>query len=73
MTISATEISRRQEQSCRDLMSRRDSADFLGVSERTLDRIPQIPRVKIGERRIMFRRSDLVDYVAGRTETRTAA
>ncbi|SIQ46301.1 MULTISPECIES: helix-turn-helix transcriptional regulator [Acidiphilium] len=56
-----------------ELLGRKEAAQYLRICERTLDRIPHIPRVKIGQRRIMFRRADLADYIADRTETRTAA
>jgi predicted DNA-binding transcriptional regulator AlpA len=56
-----------------DLLNRKQAADFLHVSDRTLDRIPEIPRIRVGERRIFFRRSDLAAYLAARTETRAAA
>ncbi|MGC9272138.1 helix-turn-helix transcriptional regulator [Acidiphilium sp.] len=56
-----------------ELLDRKQAAKYLHVSDRTLDRIPEIPRVKIGDRRIFFRLSDLAGYVASRTEIRTAA
>ncbi len=56
-----------------ELLDRKQAANFLHVSDRTLDRIPEIPRIKIGDRRIFFRMSDLAGYVASRVETRTAA
>jgi len=56
-----------------ELLDRKQAAKYLRVSDRTLDRIPEIPRIKIGDRRIFFRLSDLVGYVASRTEIRTAA
>jgi len=55
-----------------DLMDRNEAADFLRVSPRTLDRIAALPRVRIGDRRIFYRREDLRRYVAGQVETRAA-
>lgn len=46
-----------------ELLTRHEAATFLKVSDRTLDRITDIPRVKIGGRRIVFRRADLESYV----------
>ncbi len=56
-----------------ELLDRKQAANFLHVSDRTLDRIPEIPRIKIGERKIFFRLSDLANYIASRAEVRTAA
>lgn len=56
-----------------ELLDRKQAAIFLKVSDRTLDRISDLPRIRIGERRICFRRSDLTAYLDRRTETRAAA
>ena len=54
------------------LLNKSDVAEELGgVSTRTVDRIPEtdLPRVRIGVRRIMFRRQDVEAYVAQRVST----
>ena len=56
-----------------DLLDRKSAAAFLQISERSLDRIPNLPRVRVGQRRILFRKSDLAEYVASRIETQNAA
>jgi excisionase family DNA binding protein len=56
-----------------ELLDRKEAARYLHVSDRTLDRIGEIPRIKIGDRKIFFRRSDLANYIATRTEIRAAA
>lgn len=50
------------------LLDRRLAAGTLGVSTRTLDRIPEteLPRVIVGKRRVLFRPDDLAAYVERR-------
>lgn len=58
------------------LLDRRLAAGTLGVSRRTLDRIPEteLPRVVVGKRRVLFRPDDLAAYVQRRvTVPRTKA
>lgn len=56
-----------------ELLDRQRAAALLGVSDRTLDRITDIPRVRLSPRRVAYRRIDLEKYVEQRTETRNAA
>jgi len=56
-----------------ELLDRQRAAALLGVSDRTLDRITDIPRVRLSARRVAYRRADLERYVEQRTETRSAA
>ncbi|HQT62588.1 MULTISPECIES: AlpA family transcriptional regulator [unclassified Acidiphilium] len=56
-----------------DLLDRKQAAAFLKISDRTLDRIADLPRVRIGLRRVLYRRADLAAYVTRRIETQHAA
>lgn len=51
-----------------ELLDRREASAFLKISDRTLDRLSDLPRIKIGGRRVVFRRSDLLAYVDRRIE-----
>lgn len=48
------------------LLDRKEAAVFCKISERTLDRQPDLPRVKLTARRIMYRQSDLQSWVASK-------
>jgi predicted DNA-binding transcriptional regulator AlpA len=50
------------------LLSRSQAAAFLGISDRTLDRQEDIPRIKLTARRIVYKESDLTAYVEARTK-----
>jgi predicted DNA-binding transcriptional regulator AlpA len=52
------------------LLDRKEAAAFCKISERTLDRQINVPRVKLTARRIMYRQSDLLSWIAGKTATR---
>ncbi len=55
------------------LLSRKEAAVFCKISERTLDRQTDLPRVNLTERRIMYRQSDLLAWIAGKTAPRAPA
>lgn len=55
------------------LLSRKEAAAFCKISERTLDRQTDLPRVNLTERRIMYRQSDLLTWIAGKTTPRAAS
>ena len=42
-----------------ELLDRKEAANFCKVSERTLDRQTDLPRVKLPARRVVYCRSDL--------------
>ncbi len=56
-----------------ELLDRQRAAALLGVSDRTLDRLADIPRVRLSPRRVAYRRTDLERYIEQRTESRNAA
>jgi len=57
------------------LLSQRQAADLLGLSERTLERWRVTgegpPHVKLG-RRVLYREGDLIEWVAARIRTSTS-
>ena len=60
------------------LLSKDEAAAALCVSKRTIDRLRDLPRVKLGSRRVAFRPSDIAAWAASRLSTpadaeRTAA
>lgn len=55
-----------------ELLDRKEAARLLRVSPRTVDRIAQLPRIRVGCRRILFRRGDLDAYLEARTDPRAA-
>lgn len=56
-----------------DILNRKEAADFLKISTRTLDRQIDLPRVKLTQRRIVFRRADLVGWIERRAEGQCVA
>ena len=56
-----------------ELLDRKRAAAFLGVCDRTLDRLVDLPRVRLSARRVAYKRADLERFIEQRTETRTAA
>ncbi len=48
------------------LLNKSDAAALLNVSRRTIDRLHDLPRVRLGARRIAFRPSDLAAWTAAR-------
>ena len=55
-----------------ELLDRREAAVFCKISERTLDRQPDIPRIKLTARRIVFRRSDLLAWIEAKAQIAAA-
>lgn len=55
-----------------ELLDRKGAAAFCKISERTLDRQTDLPRVKLTARRIVFRKSDLLTWIEARTTPRAA-
>lgn len=55
-----------------ELLDRKEAASFCKISERTLDRQTDLPRVKLTARRIVFRKSDLLAWIEARTTPRAA-
>jgi hypothetical protein len=51
-----------------DFLDKTEAAALFKISERTLDRLPGLPRIRISERRIVYRRSALLDYINSRSE-----
>lgn len=49
-----------------DLLARKETAALLRISTRTLDRLETLPRIKLTARRILFRRSDIRNWVNSR-------
>lgn len=47
------------------LRGRKETAEILGISVQTLDRL-QLPRIKVSARRIGFKDSVIAQYVASR-------
>lgn len=56
-----------------ELLDRKEAAAFCKISERTLDRQADLPRVKLTARRIVFRRSDLIAWIEAKAATHCAA
>lgn len=56
-----------------NVLSRKTTAKKLGVCERTVDRIPDLPRVRLSARRIGYRECDVDEYLARRLEIRKVA
>ncbi len=56
-----------------ELLDRHRAAALLGISDRTLDRIEDLPRIRLSARRVAYRRSDLEKYIERRVEVRNAA
>lgn len=48
-----------------EFLDRQQAASLLRVSTRTLDRL-DVPKVKLGARRVIYRRADLVRFVEAR-------
>jgi len=55
-----------------ELFDRKTAADFCKISKRTLDRQADLPRVKLTERRIMYRKSDVLAWIGRKVSTRAA-
>lgn len=55
-----------------DLLDRKSAAALLKISDRTLDRLPDLPRVRLSARRVVYRRADLERYIEKRLEAATA-
>jgi hypothetical protein len=51
-----------------EFLDRKQAAALLKISERTLDRQSDIPRIRITARRILYRRSDLLAWVDARDQ-----
>ena len=51
---------------CNEYLDRAEAAAFLRISVRTLDRIGELRKVRVGQRRVIYRRADLTRYVASR-------
>lgn len=48
--------------------SKKETAERLGISVQTLDRMrDQLPRIKISERRVGFRDFDIAKFITART------
>jgi len=56
-----------------ELLDRKEAAAFCKISERTLDRQPDLPRVKLTARRVVFRKSDLAAWIESKAAARGAA
>lgn len=56
-----------------ELLDRNAAAKLLGISNRTLDRMFDLPRVRLTERRIVYRRADIVRYIEQRIEKGAAS
>lgn len=56
-----------------DLLTRKETAALCKISDRTLDRQNDLPRVQPTVRRIMYRRSDVVAWIATKTAPRANA
>jgi predicted DNA-binding transcriptional regulator AlpA len=46
-----------------ELLDRKEAASLLKISDRTLDRQTDLPRVKLTARRIVYRKSDLMAWI----------
>jgi hypothetical protein len=55
-----------------ELLDRKESAALLKVSVRTLDRQTDLPRVKLTQRRIMYRKCDLKALIKRKVSMREA-
>jgi predicted DNA-binding transcriptional regulator AlpA len=49
-----------------EIVDRKEAAKFLKLSERTLDRQTDLPRVKLSVRRVGYRYSDLQKWIESR-------
>ncbi len=56
-----------------ELLDRKEAANFLKISHRTLDRQIDLPRVKLTARRVVFRKSDLLAWIEAKTRQHVAA
>ena len=56
-----------------ELLDKKAAAAFCKISERTLDRQTDLPRVKLTERRILYRASDLTAWIARKVQPTAAA
>ena len=56
-----------------ELLDRKEAASFCKVSERTLDRQTDLPRVKLTARRVVYRRSDLIAWIEAKARQHVAA
>ena len=50
------------------LLDKKEAAQFLKISPRTLDRLHEIPRVRLTRNRVAFRVVDLAEWAAARIE-----
>ena len=53
------------------LLDKKEAAQFLKISPRTLDRLHEIPRVRLTRNRVAFRVVDLAEWAAARIERPT--
>lgn len=56
-----------------ELLDRKEAASLLKISDRTLDRQTDLPRVKLTARRVLYRRSDLMAWIESKTRQHVAA
>lgn len=56
-----------------ELLDRKEAAAFCKISNRTLDRQVDLPRVKLTARRVVYRKSDLVAWIDAKTRQHVAA
>jgi predicted DNA-binding transcriptional regulator AlpA len=56
-----------------ELLDRKEAAALCKISERTLDRQADLPRVKLTARRVVFRKSDLLAWIESKADGRRAA
>ena len=50
------------------LLNKKEAAAFLKISSRSLDRLHEIPRVRLTRSRVAFRAVDLAEWAASRLE-----
>ena len=56
-----------------DLLDRKEAAALLRISARTLERLTGIPAIKVSDRRVVYRKGDLLDWIASRRAAGRAA
>lgn len=56
-----------------ELLDRKEAAAFCKISDRTLDRQTDLPRVKLTARRVVYRKSDLIAWIESKTRQHGAA
>ncbi len=56
-----------------EFLDRTQAAEVLRISTRTLDRLGDLPKVRIGARRVIYRRVDVQRYVERRAAATLAA